>query len=441
MVNEARMAIARKLLAERGETISVEEKAQEMRDSGECQTMSSAVEKIIETFSVVKAPAPDFEAIVLGTSAEGSRRRDAYLATEGGVLQVSGVPSGLKNFYRYLFAGVEANKNSASGREWLTVKETKDGGNVTEKGAVPYPEVVRFYSPFAKILGEGQSFLTKGSIKFVDKIPVDFDENAPKPKKGERLKTKPVYDPLTKTFGLKLTLVDGARQLNVKLTHEDHFRSVFPADENFDKFMDWVHRTTTDDEKRLEEIQALLRQGMEIVVFGRGGDTIRKKSKIPGQPDVVTKRSDPWFTIDQGGWVAEATALFETISKEAGSTAPGAPVSPAGSTAPPAPAAVRAPAIPAGATADPFADDANGGAKDLRTALLAKAKATGYVDAEVAASVEAELGLPEKSAHAEIVRLKTEGLLIKQGGKFVLAPAPAAGPAPPAGATGAPSPA
>jgi hypothetical protein len=398
--------LGKRLLAERGE--SDPEKALEgliakaFAEGKVHSTDSAALRYVLNDLRMVSKPIENVEGIVLAYSpARGGQEERYMLGTPSGIRRISGLPDNVALYRRVSIGKGTEKKNEETGTVWVEAdKET-----VTMGDAAPYQDVSRLLAPLSTVKGANQMVFTTFTVQFVNALPKErFNPNAPPIQPGQKVDTRPLYDPGDRTFGMALQVVDGsAVQGKIRLTDEQVLHQLTLPDELSDRFWNWFHSAETPDATRIKELTLML-QGRQLIGVFQASDEIRGQ-RIKASKTGATRYS---LSLFNGGWLM----LRDRFDAQFQSGGPVVPTAPAKDSTP----AAAAPSAPA--------------ASDARSTLLARLHATPNGEMTLAEIQEfkkdygASKALSDEEVEKEVTKalvgLRTENVVILTGGKVKL---------------------
>jgi hypothetical protein len=385
---EAEYRLAEKLLADRGEANPADALKTELakiRAEGKAQTTPAALRYLIQELGTVESPLPELQGVVLGAR-ERTTRVDYIVGTEEGCFSVSGLPEPAARWSRIRIQGATLKEKKDTGTRWVEL----NGGTVSTGDPVKWADVSRLVTALSKIQGRNVEYLISGTVRFVNASPKEkYDKDKPF-QKGQKVETRPVYNPIDKSFSMRLTIQDGQHQLSVTLTDMAALEGLYPPGELTEKYWSWFTSDKTPDTARLEELSGAI-VGQNVVILGSGS------SEINGQ-----KTTKPVFNLRGGGWVR----LKELLVDQLNGTAP-APVGPG----------VPPPGEEDGGLPPPATPT-------IRGELQARLEANGVVAAKDLKEIAAlpfvvAMGKGDQPVKDEILKLEAENFVHRSGGKFL----------------------
>jgi hypothetical protein len=396
--------LGKRLLAERGESDpekALEGLIQKAWAEGKIHTTdSAALRYVLNELRMVSKPIENVEGVVLAYSpARGGQEERYLLGTPSGIRRVSGLPENTPLYHRVSIPKGTQKKNEESGTEW--VEAEKEG--VTVANGVPYQDITRLITPLSSVKGANQMVFTTLTVQFVNPLPKEkYDPNAPPIQPGQKVDTRPLYNPSDRTFGMALQVIDGSSvQGKIRLTDEQVLHQLTLQDELSDRFWNWFHSAETPDAQRVKEVTLML-QGRQIIGVFQASDEINGQ-RIKAAKSGATRYS---LSLFNGGWLM-LRDRFDAQFQNGG----------------------PAPSVPAKEAAQP-ATTPSTPANDARSVLVAKLQAAPNNELTLAEIQEfkkeygASKALSDEEVEKEVTKalvgLRTENTVILTGGKVKL---------------------
>jgi hypothetical protein len=366
-------------------------------------TNSAALRYVLNELRMVSQPVENLEGTVLAIN-KGREGMRHLVATPTGIVSVSGLPDETALYQKVTVSKGIRKTNEETGSSWVEVEK----GAGTLDGKAAYADVMRLLTPISAVKGANQMAFTTFSVQYVNAQNRDrFDPSKPPITAGQKLETRPVYNPSDRTFGLKLSIVDGSSvQGSLRITGEQQLESLHQPGELTDRFWNWLHNDQTPDNERLKELDYSLR-GRSLIGVVQVSDEINGRK--------ITGKGGPRYSLSlfNGGWVMLRDRFDESFGVAPSQPAAGGAPAPAGEAAAPAP--TNPTQVPAPEAAD------------IRSVFLKKLDETAHgsltlkevndFKAEAAAKFMLSPEEAEKEVTKVLVGLRTDGTVFISGGK------------------------